>query len=85
MQRVITECPDAVVLDVMLPGRSGIELVRDLRAEGQGLPILLLTARDRTEDKIAGLDAGADDYLTKPFDIDRLVAAVRQVATAAAS
>ncbi len=68
---------DAAVVDVMLPGRSGIELVRDLRARGSRLPVLLLTARDRTEDKVAGLDAGADDYLTKPFDFTELMARLR--------
>lgn len=68
---------DAAVVDVMLPGRSGIQLVRDLRAEGVRLPVLLLTARDRTEDKVEGLDAGADDYLTKPFDLPELAARLR--------
>ena len=68
---------DAAVVDVMLPGRSGIELVRDLRRTGITLPVLLLTARDRVEDKVAGLDAGADDYLTKPFDFSELSARVR--------
>jgi DNA-binding response OmpR family regulator len=68
---------DAAIVDVMLPGRSGIELVRDLREAGSAVPILLLTARDRTEDKIEGLDAGADDYLTKPFDFTELTARLR--------
>lgn len=68
---------DAAVVDVMLPGRSGVELVRDLRAGGSTLPILLLTARERTQDKIEGLDAGADDYLTKPFDFTELTARLR--------
>lgn len=68
---------DAAIVDVMLPGRSGIELVRDLREAGKSMPILLLTARDRTEDKIEGLDAGADDYLTKPFDFTELTARLR--------
>jgi DNA-binding response OmpR family regulator len=68
---------DAAVVDVMIPGRSGVELVRDLRAAGIPLPVLLLTARDRTEDKVAGLDAGADDYLTKPFDFSELTARMR--------
>lgn len=68
---------DAAVVDVMLPGRSGIEMVRDLRGEGDALPILLLTARDRTEEKVEGLDAGADDYLTKPFDFTELMARLR--------
>jgi two-component system OmpR family response regulator len=68
---------DAAVVDVMLPGRSGVDVVRELRESGEGLPILLLTALDRTEDKIAGLDAGADDYLTKPFDFTELTARLR--------
>lgn len=75
--RATGESFDAAIVDVMLPGRSGVELVRDLRAEGSHLPILLLTARDRTEDKIQGLDAGADDYLTKPFDFSELTARLR--------
>ena len=68
---------DAAIVDVMLPGRSGVDLVRDLREGGKGLPILMLTARDRTENKIEGLDAGADDYLTKPFDFTELTARLR--------
>jgi DNA-binding response OmpR family regulator len=62
---------------VMIPGRSGLELVRDLRAAGVALPVLLLTARDRTEDKVQGLDSGADDYLTKPFEFSELTARLR--------
>jgi two-component system OmpR family response regulator len=72
-----SESFDAAVVDVMLPGRSGIELVRGLRDTGSTLPILLLTALDRTEDKVLGLDAGADDYLTKPFDFSELSARLR--------
>ncbi len=68
---------DAAVVDVMLPGRDGISIVRDLRGAGSSLPVLLLTARDAVEDKIAGLDAGADDYLTKPFDFPELTARLR--------
>ncbi|MDR0787038.1 MAG: response regulator transcription factor [Gemmatimonadota bacterium] len=68
---------DAAIIDVMLPGRSGFELVRDLRGAGKTIPILLLTARDSVDDKIAGLDAGADDYLTKPFDFTELTARLR--------
>jgi len=68
---------DAAIVDVMLPGRSGIDLVRALRGAGREMPILLLTARDRTENKIEGLDAGADDYLTKPFDFTELTARLR--------
>jgi two-component system OmpR family response regulator len=68
---------DAAVVDVMIPGRTGFELVRDLRAANIPLPVLLLTARDRTEDKVAGLDSGADDYLTKPFEFSELTARLR--------
>jgi DNA-binding response OmpR family regulator len=76
-ERARAEEFDAAVVDVMLPGRSGIELVRGLRGEGDAMPILLLTARDRTEEKVEGLDAGADDYLTKPFDFTELMARLR--------
>ena len=76
-ERARTESFDAAVVDVMLPGRSGIELVRDLREEGNALPILLLTALGRSEEKVQGLDAGADDYLAKPFDFSELSARLR--------
>jgi DNA-binding response OmpR family regulator len=65
------------ILDWLLPGLSGIELCQRLRAQGSPLPILMLTAKDRMEDKIAGLDAGADDYLVKPFKIAELLARLR--------
>lgn len=68
---------DALVVDVMLPGKNGIEIVRDLRKAGDDTPVLLLTARDSTEDVVRGLDAGADDYLTKPFAFDVLLARLR--------
>ena len=60
---------DAVVLDVMLPGLDGFETCRRLRADGRWLPVLMLTARDAVEDRVRGLDGGADDYLTKPFSL----------------
>jgi len=69
--------PDLVVLDVMLPGVDGLEVCRRLRGDNSQLPILLLTARDRVPDRVAGLDAGADDYLVKPFAFDELLARVR--------
>lgn len=69
--------PDAVILDVMLPGIDGIEVCRRLRSGDAGLPIMLLTARGRVPDRVAGLDAGADDYLVKPFSLDELLARVR--------
>ncbi len=68
---------DLLVLDVMLPGKSGYEIVRELRQEGKKVPVLLLTARDATEDVVRGLDAGADDYVTKPFAFDVLLARIR--------
>ena len=76
-ERAAGEEFDAAVVDVMLPGRTGIELVRELRGRGSALPVLLLTARERTEEKVEGLDAGADDYLTKPFDFTELMARLR--------
>ncbi len=68
---------DLLVLDVMLPGRSGLEIVRELRTHESTVPVLLLTARDDSDDIVMGLDAGADDYLTKPFGFDELVARIR--------
>jgi two-component system, OmpR family, response regulator len=68
---------DAVVLDVMLPGRDGFEVCRALRESGFWTPILMLTARDAVEDRVAGLDGGADDYLTKPFSFEELLARLR--------
>ncbi len=68
---------DLAILDVMLPAKSGFEIVRDLRKSGKSVPVLLLTARDSKEDIVRGLDAGADDYLTKPFSFDELLARVR--------
>jgi two-component system, OmpR family, response regulator len=68
---------DAIVLDLMLPGRDGFEVCRQLRADGIWSPVLMLTARDAVEDRIAGLDAGADDYLRKPFSFAELLARLR--------
>ena len=68
---------DLLVLDVMLPGKSGLEVVRELRARESSVPVLLLTARGDQDDIVLGLDAGADDYLTKPFGFDELLARVR--------
>jgi two-component system copper resistance phosphate regulon response regulator CusR len=72
-----TDPPDALVLDVMLPGRDGFRVLRDLRARGFSRPVLMLTARDAVEDRVAGLDGGADDYLVKPFAFAELVARLR--------
>jgi two-component system response regulator MprA len=69
--------PDAIVLDVTMPGMDGLAVTRRLRAKGLRVPILLLTARDAVHERVAGLDAGADDYLVKPFDVDELSARVR--------
>jgi len=71
---------DAIVLDVMLPGINGIEACRRLREAGVWTPILMLTARGRLEDRVAGLDAGADDYLPKPFELQELMARLRALA-----
>jgi DNA-binding response OmpR family regulator len=68
---------DLVILDVMIPGRNGFEVCRELRKSGQRIPILMLTARDAVEDRITGLDHGADDYLTKPFEFRELLARLR--------
>lgn len=68
---------DLVILDIMLPRKDGFEVCREMRATGSAVPVLMLTARDVVEDRIAGLDSGADDYLTKPFDFGELLARVR--------
>jgi len=65
---------DAVVLDVLMPGIDGLEVCRRLRTSGDKTPVLMLTARVEVEDRVAGLDAGADDYVTKPFELDELLA-----------
>jgi two-component system, OmpR family, copper resistance phosphate regulon response regulator CusR len=77
LQYAATVAYDVVILDVLLPVKNGIEVCRDLRAAGNAVPVLMLTARDAVEDRIAGLDAGADDYLTKPFHFGELHARVR--------
>jgi two-component system response regulator MprA len=69
--------PDLVVLDVMMPGLDGLETCRRLRAAGEDLPVLMLTAREAVADRVSGLDAGADDYLVKPFALDELLARLR--------
>jgi two-component system copper resistance phosphate regulon response regulator CusR len=68
---------DAVILDVMIPGRNGFEVCRELRATGSNVPVIMLTARDALHDRITGLDTGADDYLTKPFEFAELLARMR--------
>jgi DNA-binding response OmpR family regulator len=69
--------PELVVLDWMLPGLSGLEICRRLRSTGSKIPVILLTARDEVSDRVAGLDAGADDYVVKPFSIEELLARIR--------
>src|SRR5437764_728768 len=77
LSEAVSSVPDAVVLDVGLPDIDGLEVCRLLRREGNRVPVLMLTARDAVSDRIDGLDAGADDYLVKPFDIDELKARLR--------
>jgi two-component system response regulator MprA len=77
LQSVYALRPQAIVLDVMMPGVDGIEVCRRLRASGAKVPVLMLTARDAIDDRVAGLEAGADDYLVKPFALDELLARVR--------
>ena len=74
------EGADLIVLDINLPGRSGLDVLRDLRARDDHTPVLLLTARSETSDRVAGLDAGADDYLVKPFAMEELLARLRALA-----
>jgi two-component system, OmpR family, response regulator MprA len=69
--------PDAIILDVLMPGLDGLEVCRRLRSAGNTLPVLMLTARTEVEDRVAGLDAGADDYVTKPFALEELLARMR--------
>lgn len=68
---------DLLLLDIMLPGLNGLEVLRRLRKEGSGVPVIMLTARDAVMDKVTGLDMGADDYVTKPFSIEELLARIR--------
>lgn len=77
LHALLTETFDLAVLDLGLPRMDGLEVLSHLRKSGSALPVLILTARDATEDRIAGLDAGADDYLIKPFDLDELKARLR--------
>jgi two-component system response regulator MprA len=77
LDAVLAQRPDAMVLDVMMPRLDGLEVCRRMRAAGDDLPILVLTARDAVSDRVAGLDAGADDYLPKPFALEELLARLR--------
>ena len=71
------DSPDLVVLDINLPGMGGLDVLRAMRRRGDGTPVILLTARSETQQRVEGLDAGADDYLTKPFELDELEARLR--------
>jgi two-component system response regulator MprA len=77
LESIIASRPDAMVLDVMMPRLDGLEVARRLRSTGDDLPILVLTARDTVGDRVSGLDAGADDYLPKPFALEELLARLR--------
>jgi two-component system response regulator MprA len=77
LQKVIDHPPDLMILDVMLPELSGIEVCQRLRAAGNSVPVLMLTAKDAVNDRVLGLDSGADDYLVKPPELDELMARVR--------
>jgi two-component system response regulator MprA len=77
LTKIATEAPDAVVLDIGMPDIDGLEVCRRLRSAGNRVPVLILTARDAVADRIDGLDAGADDYLVKPFDVGELKARMR--------
>ncbi len=79
LQRALDESPDLVVLDVMMPRMSGLEVCRQLRAKRASIPIIMLTARGQEVDKVVGLELGADDYVTKPFSIRELLARVKSV------
>jgi len=68
---------DAIILDIMIPGPDGLEVCRELRHSGSNVPIIMLTARDEVGDRVRGLDTGADDYLTKPFQVSELLARLR--------
>jgi len=79
-----TESFDIVLLDLGLPGRDGLEVLRELRGRGDSTPVIIVTARDDTRNRIEGLDAGADDYIIKPFDLDEIAARMRSVLRRAA-
>ena len=79
LEKAETESPDLAVLDVMLPDMDGFTVTRKLRSSGRLFPVLFLTAKDDTEDKVTGLTVGGDDYVTKPFSLDEVVARIRAV------
>lgn len=79
LEKALTEDYDLVVLDILLPGINGVEVLKEIRQTGESVPVLMLTAKDKVQDKVGGLDAGADDYLTKPFAIPELLARIRSL------
>ena len=79
MEHAMSQTYDAIVLDVMLPGKSGLEILKMVRAGHNNVPIIIITARGETEDRIQGLDLGADDYLPKPFFVEELIARLRAI------
>jgi len=79
LEQAMIEEYDLLILDILLPGFSGLQILKEVRREGFETPVLLLTAKNRVEDKVTGLDAGADDYLTKPFALPELLARVRSL------
>ena len=79
LEKAHAEKPDLIVLDVMMPGMDGFEVTRRLRENGTTTPVLFLTAKDATEDKVTGLGAGGDDYVTKPFGLEEVVARIRAI------
>ena len=79
MEHAMAHSYDAIVLDVMLPGKSGLEILKMVRASQNNVPIIIITARGETEDRIQGLDLGADDYLPKPFFVEELIARLRAI------
>jgi len=78
-EKIIRDKPDLIILDLMMPGRDGLEICRDLRIKGINTPVIILTAKDEEIDKVLGLELGADDYVTKPFSVRELVARVKAV------
>ncbi|MBT3294027.1 MAG: response regulator transcription factor [Verrucomicrobia bacterium] len=76
MQQAFNSQPDLIVLDIMMPGWSGLDILEELRRRGEEVPVLMLSARNKTPDKVTGLNLGADDYLAKPFDLPELIARI---------
>jgi len=79
MQKALETQPDLIVLDIVLPGKNGLDILTELRNHGRSVPVLILSGRDRTEHKVEGLTTGADDYLTKPFELPELLARVEAI------